>query len=204
MLVSCNDSIFLFSVSAYCFAVPKSLYRVLVIYPFSRSMRCFHLRCFTLVRLLIACAPCADNPLSFRHCAVFTPCEGIPFSTIKSKSPCGFDCAVLFVWLLLFRRMTNNGPIAVIGDSVLQTWFSMPLATCAAIKFSKIKSFGFPLRREYYRKCWNWIPKTGKTCEWVGVGVSLCRSKIPTPRESGFSSTAPMRLTRTGRGFLAR
>ena len=37
VLISCNDSISLFSVSSYCFDVPKSLYRVLVIYLFSRS-----------------------------------------------------------------------------------------------------------------------------------------------------------------------
>ena len=89
--------------------------------PFRVLLWCFRLRCFTLVRLLISRAPCTNNPLSIRHYAVFTPCEGIPLSTIYSTSPRGVDCAVLFVCLPLFRRLTNNGPIAVIGDTVLQT-----------------------------------------------------------------------------------
>ena len=91
---------------------------------------------FTLACLLIARATCTDNPLSIRHCSVFTPCERIPLSTIYPISPCGTACAVLFVCLLLFRRLTDNGPNAVIGDSALQTWFSMLLATCTSIQFS--------------------------------------------------------------------
>ena len=108
--------------------------------PFRDPLRCFRLRCFTPGRLLISRAPCADNPLSIRHYAVFTPCEGIPLSTIYSRSPRGLDCAVLFVCLPLFRRLTNNGPIAVIGDSVLRTWYSPPLTTCTTIQFSKLDS----------------------------------------------------------------
>ena len=140
MLISCNNSIFLFSVSSYWFDVPKSLYRILVISLFAFFLWCFRLRCFTLVRSLIACAPCADNPLSIRHYSVFTPCERIPLSTIYSTSPRGVDCAVLFVCLLIFRRLANNGPIAVIGDTVLQTWYSSPFTTCTTIQFSKLAS----------------------------------------------------------------
>ena len=44
-----------------------------------------------------------SNPKSCCHYAVFTPCEGIPLSTIYPTSPRGVDCAVLFVCLLFFR-----------------------------------------------------------------------------------------------------
>ena len=121
VLISCNNSIFLFSVSSYWFDVPNRFIGFWLYTPFRALLRCFRLRCFTLVRLLIARAPCTNNPLSIRHYAVFTPCEGIPLSTIYSTSPRGVDRAVLFVCLPLFRRLTNNGPIAVIGDSVLRT-----------------------------------------------------------------------------------
>ena len=146
VLISNIFPIFPLSVSSYWFDVPKPLYRVLVIYPFSRSLVVlsftgfYPLRCFTLVRLLISCAPCADNPKSIRHYAVFTPCEGIPLRTIYPTSPRGVDCSVLFVCLLLFRRLTNNGPIAVIGDTVLQTWYTPPFATCTTIQFSILDS----------------------------------------------------------------
>ena len=114
-----------------------ALFRVLIWYFwFLTGESPVNKRCFTLVCLLIARVSYADNPLSIRHCAVFTPCEGIPLSTIYSRSLRGLDCAVLFVCLPLFRRLTNNGPIAVIGDSALQTWFSSPLATCTTIQFS--------------------------------------------------------------------
>ena len=104
----------------------------------------FRLRCFTLVRSLISRVRCADNPQSIRHYVVFTLNERIPLRTIMPASPCGVDCSVLFVCLLLLHRLTNNGPIAVIGDSVLQTWYSSLLATYTTNQFSKIGPFGFP------------------------------------------------------------
>ena len=187
-------------------------------------------RYFTLACLLIACAPCANNPLSIRHCAVFTPCERIPLSTIYSRSPRGLDCAVLFVCLPLFRRLTNNGPIAVIGDSASQTWFSMPLAICTAIQFSNVGLIRDGLRIPGWLlgplAVWVEFPKSnvdsvslatkqlsqmlklnperGKLASGWGWGCLSVAQKIPTSRESGFSSTAPMCLTRAGRGFLAR
>ena len=146
MLISCNNSIFLFSVSSYWFDVPRSLYRVLVICPLSRSSygtfvhSVLLLRCFTLIRLLIARVHYADNQLLIRHYAVFTLCDGIPLRTISPTSPRGVDCSVLFVCLLLFRRLTNNGPITVIGDTVLRIRYSPPFATCTMIQFSILVS----------------------------------------------------------------
>lgn len=57
-----------------------------------------------------------------------------------------FDCC-------FFVAMTNNGPIAVIGDTVLQTWFSPLLATYTTAQFSNIVPFGFPRDGGYYAKC---------------------------------------------------
>ena len=100
------------------------------------SFKVFHTkRCFTLIRLLISRAPCTNNPLSIRHCSVFTPCERLPLSTIMPRSLRGLDCAVLFVCLLIFRRLTNNGPIAVIGDTVLQISYSPPFLLVLRFSF---------------------------------------------------------------------
>lgn len=79
--------------------------------PFRVLLWCFRLLCFTLACLLIACVYHADNPLSIRHYAVFTPFAGIPRNTIYPKSSSGFDCVVLFVCLPLFRRLTDDSPM---------------------------------------------------------------------------------------------
>ena len=185
-------------------------------------------RCFTLARLLIARVHYADNPKSIRHYAVFTPCERIPLSIIYPTSLRGVDYVVLFVCLLLFRRLTNNGPIAVIGDTVLQTWYSSPLTTCTTAQFSKLvpseTAMGYNAGsiRPFARMSrstkdqvaithdadiianveivpWSW----GKWSSGMGWGCLSVVQKISTPRESRHSSTAPMRLIRAIMGFLA-
>ena len=130
---------------------------------------CFRLQCFTLVCLLISRAPCANNPLSIRHCSVFTPCERIPLRTIYPTSPRGVDRSVLFVCLLIFRRLTNNGPIAVIGDTVLQTRFSPLLATYTTNQFSNIMPFGFPRDGDIIANV-EIESRTGENVDWHGVG----------------------------------
>ena len=209
VLISCNNSIFLFSVSSYWFDVPKPLYRTLVICSFSRSLVVFSftgfypLRCFTLIRLLISRASCTNNPSSIRHCSVFTPCEGIPLSTICPKSPRGFDCAVLFVCLLIFRRLTDGGPIAAIGDTVLQISYSPPFATYTTNQFSNIMLLGFPRNANIIANV-EIVPRTGgKYRLALGGGCLSVPPRTSTPRESRHSSTAPIRLIRAIKGFLA-
>ena len=72
VLISCNNSIFLFSVSSYCFGVPKSLYRVLVIYPFSRSSVVLSLAVFHSCLLAYCLRLPRSNSLSIGHYVAFT------------------------------------------------------------------------------------------------------------------------------------
>ena len=61
--------------------------------------------------------------------------------------PCSLFACCFFV------AMTNNGHIAVIGDTAFQARFSPLLATYTTIQFPKIGPRGFPRDGEYYRKC---------------------------------------------------
>ena len=141
------------------------------------SFKVFHTkRCFTLIRLLISRAPCTNNPLSIRHCSVFTPCERIPLSTIMPRSLRGLDCAVLFVCLLIFRRLTNNGPIAVIGDTVLQISYSPPFLLVPRFSFQRSTLLSFPRNADIIANV-EIDPPSGENVEWQGVGVSLCPHK---------------------------
>ena len=193
------------------------------------SFKVFHTkRCFTLIRLLISRVPYTNNPLSIRHCSVFTPCERIPLSTIYSRSPCGLDCAVLFVCLLIFRRLTNNGPIAVIGDTVLQISYSPPFLLVPRFSFqywfrqrrlTDSRLAVWPDRRlsriAKDRRCLVSLatpilsqmlklnPERGKMSSGRGWGCPSVPQKISTPRESGHSSTATIRLIRAVMGLLA-
>lgn len=111
-------------------------------------------------------------------------------------------CA-LFVYLLIFHRMTNNGPIAVVGDSALQTQFSSRLVNhtvfscqnwthqrrltmsklgvwfvCRLGRVAKDQGhLGLPPRNETIISNIEIALRSGESIEWQGVGVSLCRQK---------------------------
>ena len=121
-----------FSVSSYWFDVPRSLYRVLVIYPFSRPMRCFctmdgSLKNDSPVGVLLLFAHLFLVPL-----ALITPCQSVivRYLHLAREYPSAqftqHRGAVLIVPCYLFVcrffvDLTNNGPIAVVGDTVLRT-----------------------------------------------------------------------------------
>ena len=66
--------------------------------------------------------------------------------------------------------MTNNGPIAVIGDTVLQISYSPPFATYyTTAQFSNIVPFGFPRDANIMPNV-EIDPLSGEKVEWNGVG----------------------------------
>ena len=138
--ISCNNSILLFSVSSYCFDAPKSLYRVLVIPLFASSCGVF------VYGVLLLFAHLFLAPL-----ALITRCQSVIvlyLHFVREYPSTQFTQdrrAVLIVSCYLFVcsffvDLTNNGPIAVVGDTVLQTWYSSPLATYTTIQFSRLDS----------------------------------------------------------------
>ena len=111
-----------FSVSSYWFDVPKSLYRVLVIYHFSRSSYGAFVHGVLLLFAHLFLAPIA----------LITRCQSVIvlyLHFVREYPSTQFTQdrrAVLIVSCYLFVcsffvDLTNNGPIAVVGDTVLQT-----------------------------------------------------------------------------------
>ena len=72
VLISCNNSFSLFSVSSYWFDVPKSLYKVLVIYLFSRSLVVLSFTVFYFYGVLLSFACLLLVPL-----ALMTRCQSV-------------------------------------------------------------------------------------------------------------------------------
>ena len=111
-----------FSVSSYWFDVPKSLYRVLVICPFSRSScgvfvyGVLLLFAHLFLALLALITRCQSVIMQYLHLAREFP--SAQFTQDRSAVlivPCSLFACCFFV------DLTNNGPIAVVGDTVLQT-----------------------------------------------------------------------------------
>ena len=118
--------------------------------PFRVLLWCFRSRDFTLygVLLLLAClllvplaliTPCQSAIMQYLHLVREYP--SAQFTQDRRAVlivPCSLFACCFFV------AMTNNGPIAVIGDTASQARFSPLLATYTTVQFSNIMPFGFP------------------------------------------------------------
>ena len=98
--------------------------------PFRVLKWCFHLRWFSLVCLLIARV---YHARTLSHYVISSYLQSLAVLTIAVRL-----CGVVAICLLAtFSCNEKSVPCAPISDSASQTWFSLPLAACTTIQFSK-------------------------------------------------------------------
>ena len=141
VLISCNDSIFRLFGFVLLVRRAESLYRALVICPLSRSSYGTFVYGVSLLFAYLFLALIALITLShaiiMQYLHIVRKFSSAQFTQHRRAVlivPCSLFACCFFV------AMTNNGPIAVMGDTVLQTWYSSPFTTYTTIQFSILAS----------------------------------------------------------------